>query len=335
MIAALSGALPRAAFAQTDREKAAARSAADAGGDAFDQGHYAEALELFTRAEQLVHAPPHLLFMARAREKLGKLVEAHETYMKVVKEPLATSAPAAFKQAQTDAQAEIGALEARLARVTVTVRGQGSENAVLNLDGVDLPPAMLGIPFPLDPGAHVFSAHTPTANSGDAHQQLAEGEKQSLVLELHAVNASPSRNAPLLAGPSTAADAGESSARGSSKTWAIVALGAGVAASGVATYFTVSSLKSRSKAKEIYGCDRLGACTDAQKSQISKYDGDADRARNWAIALYSLGVGGIVSGVFLLTSANAGAAQHESIGLARREVRLDAGLGWIGASGRF
>jgi hypothetical protein len=135
--------------------------------------------------------------------------------------------------------------------------------------------------------------------------------------------------------PSRAPDVGEGSARGSNKTWALVALGAGVAASGVATYFTVSSLDSRGKAKDIYGCDRLGACTDAQKTQISKYDGDADRARNWAIALYSLGVGGIVSGVFLLSTANPSSAQHASSGLARREVRLDAGLGWLGASGRF
>src|SRR6187399_2839785 len=73
----------------TDRDRAAARSAADAGADAFDQQRYADAVELFGRAEKLVHATPHLLFIARSLVKLGRLVEAHETYLKIQREKLA------------------------------------------------------------------------------------------------------------------------------------------------------------------------------------------------------------------------------------------------------
>ena len=62
------------ADAQTNSERAGARAAAGEGLKAFNEGRHAEAIDLFTRAESLVHAPPHLLYIARANEKLGWLV---------------------------------------------------------------------------------------------------------------------------------------------------------------------------------------------------------------------------------------------------------------------
>jgi tetratricopeptide (TPR) repeat protein len=332
LVVALAGGQARSALAQSDHERSAARSAADAGGDAFDQGRYADAIELFTRAEQLVHAPPHLLFMARAREKLGKLVEAHETYIKVVKEPLAANAPGAFKQAQADAQAEIGVLEARLAHVTVTVRGADAVRAVATMDGVELPSAMLGIPFPVDPGAHVFSARGPHGASSDSRLQFGEGARQSVVLEL-------SGPGPVAVGgasaPGQVSEASPTPRAGGSKAWGVVALGAGLGAAGVATYFTVSSLRARAKATDIYACDDLGTCSKDQKARIAEHDGDADRARNWAIALYTVGVGGLVTGALLLSRDHSGAPERETHAFRLQELRLDAGPGWLGASGRF
>src|SRR4051812_5156740 len=77
----LAAVSPGVAGAQTDHDRAAARSAAEAGADAFEQGHFERSLEFFGRAEQLVHAPPHLLYMARSFVKLGRLVDARETYL--------------------------------------------------------------------------------------------------------------------------------------------------------------------------------------------------------------------------------------------------------------
>jgi hypothetical protein len=37
-------------------------------------GTLPDALDLFSRAESIIHAPPHLLYIARAHDKLGKLV---------------------------------------------------------------------------------------------------------------------------------------------------------------------------------------------------------------------------------------------------------------------
>ena len=83
----------------------AARDLAKKGAEAFVAGNHAEALDFMTRAEALVHAPPHLLYIARAQAALGKLVAARETYLKVTREELPASAPRAFKDAQSQAKA--------------------------------------------------------------------------------------------------------------------------------------------------------------------------------------------------------------------------------------
>ena len=66
-----------------------------AGAAAFKDQRWAEAVDLFKRAESMVHAPTHLLYLARAQDKLGHLVEAHEAYLKIVKEPLPPNPPKA------------------------------------------------------------------------------------------------------------------------------------------------------------------------------------------------------------------------------------------------
>src|ERR1700709_1363758 len=62
------------AWAQTDDDRAGARVAATEGVKAINEKRWADAADLFTRAESLVHSPVHLLYLARAQEKLGKLV---------------------------------------------------------------------------------------------------------------------------------------------------------------------------------------------------------------------------------------------------------------------
>src|SRR3954451_11899470 len=89
------------AQAGEDEDRAGARAAATEGAKAMEEGRYEQAIDLFTRAESLVHAPPHLVYMARSYVKLGKLVRASETYLKVTRETLPSNAPKAFTDAQT------------------------------------------------------------------------------------------------------------------------------------------------------------------------------------------------------------------------------------------
>src|SRR5579862_1437501 len=88
------------ASAQTDEARAAARAAATEGLHALQEGRFKDAVDLCTRAESLMHAPTHLLLIARAQAKLGNLVEAQEAYIKIERDHLAPNAPRAFMDAQ-------------------------------------------------------------------------------------------------------------------------------------------------------------------------------------------------------------------------------------------
>lgn len=326
------------ALADGDRERAAAREAANAGADAFDAGNYERAVELFTRAEELFHAPPHLLFKARALEKLGRLVEAREAYLKLVREKLPADAPRPFKDAQAAGAEELRAVEGRLAYVTLTVQGDSEGQAVVSMNGVDLPRAMVGIPVPVDPGTYVFSARSARARSSEVTVTVGEGNRKSVDLTLTAAldPAGPVEGGTPSSGALTD-DRVESRASSGSTQRVIgyVTLGAGVVMAGVGGGFLVSWLSAKSEADTLYACDSTPmGCTSEQIQEIDRLDADARAARPVAIA--GLAVGGAVIATGLVLVLTAGPAETPaSAAVQGPQIRFVAGPAWIGASGTF
>src|SRR5258706_1939684 len=139
--------LSSTAFAQSDEQRAGARSLATEGAQAFNEGRFKDAVELFTKAESLVHAPPHLLFMARAHAKLGQFVKAREAYLKIVKEQLSPNAPQAFRDAQSAAEQERKQVEPHIGRLTVKVEGaEGAKDLSVAVDGQPVSAGFVGGP---------------------------------------------------------------------------------------------------------------------------------------------------------------------------------------------
>jgi hypothetical protein len=338
---AISSVGPAAAADQT-RDRAAARAAADAGADAFEQNDYAQALELFTRAEQLFHAPPHLLFMARSLEKLGRLVEAREAYLKLASEKLPASAPTAFKRAQASGEAELNGIEGRLSYVTLKVRGDRDETAVPTMDGAELPSAMIGIPMPVDPGTHKFSARNEHSGSPVVTVTLQEGARQTVELVLSEAasppESGPSKQEPAAATAAVVADAPRAERGGSAqRTWGFVTLGAGAVIAGVSTAFTVSSINTRSDADYIFElCDppKGPGCSDEQKAEVKTKDDQADKSLYLAIGGFVLGGAAVVTGLVLVLTADSDEKENQAERPAR-ELHLIAGPGWLGAAGTF
>ena len=126
-----------AASAQTDQDKAAARSLATQGADALSKHQYAQALDLVSRAQALYSAPTHLLMIAQAQVALGHYVAAQETYLKLIRMDLPANAPAAFKSAQSTGNAELPAVESKIAQLRIVLDNIGSRTA----DGEDGRPA--------------------------------------------------------------------------------------------------------------------------------------------------------------------------------------------------
>src|SRR5512140_1044859 len=121
-------------FCQANEERVGARAAAAEGAKAFNEKRWDDAIDFFKRAESLVHAPPHLLYMARAQAQVGQLVEARENFLSVMHEELKPDAPQVFRTAKDTAAEELKNVEARLPYVTVTLKGAPA-NAVLTQDG--------------------------------------------------------------------------------------------------------------------------------------------------------------------------------------------------------
>lgn len=136
----------------------AARALATAGFELYEAGEYEKAIERFGSAEALIHAPTHLLYMARAEAKLGHLLAAREHYRNLVTEKLAADAPQPFRDAQQIAQRELTALDSRIPSVAIALPGQAAEKTVVTIDGEPVARDALAAPVPLDPGTHAVKA---------------------------------------------------------------------------------------------------------------------------------------------------------------------------------
>jgi len=301
-------ALSAQALAQSDIERATAREAASSGLSAFQAGHYGEAADSFSRAEQLVHAPTHLLYLARSQAKLGKLIAARENYLKIEREVLAPNAPKAFSDAKTAAEAERGAVEARVAYVTINVRGSATHELSITMDGTKLPGAIVGMAMPVDPGQHVFQASEPGNESPATTVALSEGAKQAVMLAL-IPSATPtvhsstvSERAPTTPSP-TPLDTAAS--KHPLRAAAYVAFGVGAVGLGGGALFILKSAATRRDADTLYNaCNAESAprlCSDpAQESSINAKDSDADGQRNLGVGGVVVGSLGVATGVTLL-----------------------------------
>src|SRR4051812_42023231 len=174
VLAGMSG-LSSVSSAQSDEERAAARQAAMEGIKALREQHYSTAVDLLTRAESVIHAPTHLLYLARAQVGLGQLVRARENYLKIVKENIDASKPKAFHDAKQDAEKELAALEPRIPVITAVVEGAPGKAVTVTLDGTKMSAALIGLPRPVDPGEHKLLATAEGLTSEVVTVMMKEG----------------------------------------------------------------------------------------------------------------------------------------------------------------
>jgi hypothetical protein len=341
------------ALGQSDEQRAAARSLATEGATAFNEGRYQDAVDLFTKAETLVHAPPHLLFLARSHAKLGQLVKAREAYLKVVKETLPANASPAFRNAQSSANDEVQSLEPRIASLTVKLEGgQGVKDMAVLVDGNPINMILVGAAQPIDPGEHKIEAGGTGFRAPGQTVTLADGERKTVVMK---VESAPGA-APLVAIAQTEAPAAEptpgpaagpvaSSApttdQGPSKSsdggsglriGSYVAFGVGVAGLAVGTIFTMQSASKRKDADAKFEeCGGESGCraSNPLSKEADTLDRDADSAMTLGIVGFAVGGVGIATGATLLVLSS-GSSNENAAG-----VRPYVGFGMAGVKGRF
>jgi hypothetical protein len=342
LMAALGGVVLHAsdAAAQTDEERAGARVAATKGAEAFNEQRYAEAVDLFTRAESLVHAPTHLLYIGRAQEKLGKLVRAREAYLKVTRERIEPNAPQAFRTAQAEAQKALTALEPRIPYVTIQVEGAGSQPAAVNLDGAAIPSALVGLPYPVDPGEHKLQATASGLASEEQVVTIQEGQRDTVVLKLQPAAAAPAPVAaagePMPATTTTAADVSTASTISNTmRIGGFVALGVGALGLGAGTFFLIRANSKSGDADDLCTLPG-GGCPASAREEIKQLDDDADSARTFSTVGFIAGGVGVAAGVTLLIlSGKSSDSRAQTSRYLKPAVEPWVGYRSAGIQGRF
>ncbi len=334
-------------LAQTDEQRAGARAAATQGAKAYQQGHWQEAIDLFTRAQSLVHAPPHLLYLARANAKLGHFVTAQELYLKIVHDSLPADAPAAFRQAQQTAASEVKEVEAKIAHLSIKVDGARDTTVIVTIDGKPVPPALVGIALPIDPGAHQVKAAAAGFKPAEQSVKLDPAANQAVALTLvaepnaaAAADASPTDTAPATPAASTAAPPPSTGDQGTShggsngmRIGSYVALGVGVVGLGLGTVFVLKSSSKRKDADAAFAaCGSPCLDSNPKSAEVASLDDEATSAKTLATVGFVVGGVGLATGVtlFILSNKKHGDEQARS-----PEVHPWVGLRSAGVTGTF
>lgn len=168
-------ALPISAHAQqqTTGELEAARRAFQEGVRLSSQQRWDDAAERFRYAMSIRPAPAVKYNLAFCLSESGDVAEAAELLRSVLEDP-------SFAQAD-EARQLLETVEPRIARVTVTVRGD-PPHASVTLDGSPLDRARLGTAIELDPGPHVVDLRRRGEVVASGRISLSEGESRDVEL---------------------------------------------------------------------------------------------------------------------------------------------------------
>ncbi len=187
------------ARAQSDADRATARSLGQEGQQALENKDYATAEDRFRRADKMVHAPTLMLGLARALAAEGKYVEAQESYNRMIREGLPAGAPDVFKRALEDAKKEVAGVEAKVGAVTITVKATGGADIPdpqVVLDEHPINSASLGVRRAIDPGPHVLRATADGYKPAELKFSMTEGGSADEPLTLEKDMSAPPAVAP-------------------------------------------------------------------------------------------------------------------------------------------
>lgn len=278
--------------ALTDQERAAARALADAGFELYNAGQYAEAYARFSRAEVVVHAPPHVLYMARSQAKLGKLHASIALYERIVAETMPADAPKAFMQAQTSAKTELAAVRARLPGLRVVLPA-ADRDAHVEIDAAPVAPDALAAPVLLDPGAHQIVVSKAGRDPVKRAVTLTDGGGITTVDFGEAAPPPPAPEPAPPPSPPPADDEAPAPGRRGPPTPAIAAFGVGAVGVGVGV---VTGLLAFSKASQLKDACPRNPCSPDHETLAD----DARALGTVSTVGFVVGAVGVAAGVTLL-----------------------------------
>lgn len=230
-------------------DPAAAREQLKQGFALKQQGKYAEALPHLLESLRLDPQVKTLMNLADAEEHLGKLVDASRHWIQARDK----AASAGDDAARGETAKRLSAVEARMPKLTIVLKGITPDKATVKRDAVVLGAISLGVALPSDPGAHVILVEAAGMESRTFDVTLKEGESRTVEVgpgpkvtaaapvpaatasSSATPSAAPPAPAPPAAQPAPPAPASDASPPGRTQRIAgLVSAGVGVVALGVA-----------------------------------------------------------------------------------------------------
>jgi hypothetical protein len=271
----------------------------------YKDGTFEQALPLFERLAADTDSPNAQLYVGYCLVKLGRQVEAHRAFSRVLG---TSSAPRDDKYDTTReaARAELFALEPFVAKVVVAP-AESPPGLRVSLDGLALDPAVFGLLYAVEPGTHrieaVADGRAPLARS----IQVAAGEIKTLTLLLPKPEAPPV--SPAAKAPAPARDDGATLRM---LGWSSL----GIGAAGLAV-FAVAGVSAKSVHDDLEAeCGGAGGCSDAE------HQDDASRGKTLqTVANVGLVVGlaGAAGGAVLLLVGQNPTTAHATAGKSLRK----------------
>lgn len=288
------------------------------------KGDWKAAFRSYRAADDIMHVPSTRVAVARALDKLGRLLEARRAAAQTAAMPKSAHEPAAFTSARASAARMLVDLDARIPTLAVIPAGvRAGARVHIEIDGTLVPSARFGVASKLDPGTHRITAAARGYRSTVEVVALAEGEHRTLsvtlVLRRREMAPSPAVT------PSAPRPAVASPGRRGSAILSYV--GFGVGAAGLIAG-SVSGLMSIARTRDIVHRCGGSVCPSSYRGQI-----DSARTLGWASNV-SVGVGVVGVGVglaALLMQRNSVPAESP----AAAELRLMLGVRRLGVRGRF
>lgn len=258
--------------------RAAAEALFNQGRDLMTKGKHVEACPKFEASQQLDPGLGTMLNLAECYEKTGRTASAWAVYREAI--PLARASGSKARQDLASERAQ--ALQERLSTLTIRAMSGEPESAQLDVrrDGVQMQPAELGSPIPVDPGEHSIEVTAPGKQPWSSKVQVG-ADAAKVQVDIPALEPAPSSAAapppattdePAATKPSTPLPTPKRSGS-TQRTAGIITAGVGVVGLGLGTFFGVQASGNWSDAKEEcsdfpYGCGQRGV--DLKKTASSQ-----------------------------------------------------------------
>jgi hypothetical protein len=215
-----------------------------------------------------MNVPTTAFEVATTQAKLGKLVEARDTLLRMLTTPPRPDDPEPFNEARAKARALSQELLARLGSVVFTANVDEGDELDVKIDGETVPQAMLGLPFRVNPGKHQIVARSRGRNLS-RELEVTEGQvvEASLTFEqsppatarTERPAATPPASPPSPAAlekrtlrPASASKTPTSAAQSSARPLAYVGAGIGAVGLAIGTAAGISAIFHKSSAQR--GC---------------------------------------------------------------------------------